>query len=163
MAISFSELSTIYNQHTGDASTANTTIGKSRINDTHKSLLAAHDWYFAEKTQAFTTAINDYTYDLPYDYGRLVGVTIQISGVFYTLTEVSSHDEWQKIQRYRTTYTSNIPELYHITGDSMEIYPVPSSNGDADNGTFYYVKRVAEMQYDNYVTGTVTLTNASTV
>ncbi len=163
MAISFSELYTIYAQHTGDSSTANTAIGKSRINDTHKELMAAHDWYFAEKTANFTTVANTYTYNLPYDYGRLVGVTIQISSIFYTLTEVASHDEWQKIQRYRSTYTSNIPELYHITGDAMEIYPVPSSNGDASNGTFYYVKRVADMQYDNYTTGTVTLTNASTV
>lgn len=163
MALPFQNLYETYQQHTGDSSTANTTIGKSRINDTYKSLMAAHDWYFAEKTQTFTTSAVDYTYDLPFDYGRLVGVTIQISGIFYTLTEVSSHDEWQKIQRYRSTYTSNIPELYHITGDSMEIYPIPSDNGDADNGTFYYVRRVADMQFDNYAIGTVTLANGSTV
>lgn len=163
MALSWTNLYTVYQQHTGDSSTANTTIGKSRINDTHKSLMAMHDWYFAEKTANFTTIANTYQYNLPYDYSRLVGVTIQNSSRFYSLQEVASHDEWQKVQMFRTTYTSDIPELYHITGDQMEIYPVTSSNGTANNGTFYYTKRVVDMQYDDYITGTVTLTNASTV
>lgn len=163
MALSFQSLYQKYQQDTADATAANTAAGKARINDTYKELMAAHDWYFAEKTFSFTTAANDYTYDLPFDFGRIVGVTILISGTTYTLTEVPSHDEWQKIQRYRTTYTSNIPELYHITGDQVEIYPVPSNNGDADCGTFYYIKRVVDMQYDDYTTSTITLTNASTV
>ena len=45
----------------------------------------------------------------------------------------------------------------------MEIYPFPTAAGTADYGTFYYVKRVVDMQYDDYTTGTVTLTNASAV
>src|SRR5258708_9278213 len=163
MALTFSSLKTIYQQHTGDSSTANTTIGANRINDTNKSLFAMHDWYFAEKIFNFQTKANVYQYDLPYDYSRMVGVTIQISGRWYSLQEVASHDEWQKVQMFRTTYTSNIPELYHITGDQMEIYPVPSADGDVNNGTYYYTQRIVDMQYDDYVTGTVTLTNASTV
>lgn len=78
------------------------------------------------------------------------------------MQEVASHDEWQKIQMFRTTYTSNIPQLYHITGDQIEIYPVPSADGDvANNATYYYTQRVVDMQYDDYAAGTVTLTNAS--
>lgn len=163
MAITWQGLYTNYTDHTGDASAANLTIGKNRINDTNKSLLGMHDWYFAEKTANFTSTANIYQYNLPFDYSRMIGVTIQIGGRFYSLQEVPSHDEWQRVQMFRTTYTSNIPELYHITGDQMEIYPVPSSTGDANNGTYYYTKRVVDMQYDDYSAGTVTLTNNSTV
>ncbi len=163
MALSWQSLYTIYQQQTGDSSTANTTIGKARINDTHKTLMAMHDWFFAEKTANFTTTANIYKYDLPYDYMRMNAVTVQISSRFYSLQEVASHDEWQKVQMFRSTYTNNIPELYHITGDQMEMYPIPSANGDANNGTYYYVNRVVDMQYDDYATATVTLTNGSTV
>lgn len=163
MALSFQSLYTLYQQHTGDNSSSNTTIGKARINDAHRSLVALHDWYFAEKTQTFTTQANVYQYALPYDFSRMVHITIQNSSRWYSLQEVPSHDEWQRVQMFRTTYTSNIPQLYHITGDNIEIYPVPSANGDVpNNATYYYTQRVVDMQYDDYTTGTVTLTNAST-
>lgn len=161
--LSFQSLYTLYQQHTGDTSTANTTIGKARVNDTHRELVGLHDWYFAEKTFNFTTAASDYQYDLPFDFSRMVAVTVAVGDVSYPLREVASHDEWQKLLIYRSTETSDIPEYYHVTGDSIEIWPIPTSNGTASNGTFYYTKRVVDMQYDDYVTGTVTLTNASTV
>lgn len=161
--LSFQNLYGNVQDHTSDTTAAALAIHKARINDTHKELLGLHDWYFSEKTHSFTTVASDYTYDLPYDFGRMRTITIEISDTFYSLTEVASPDEWQRIQTYRDTQTSDIPEYYHITGDRVEIYPVPSSNGDANNGTFYYTKRVVDMQYDDYTTGTVTLTNASTV
>src|SRR5258706_9426842 len=102
MAITFQALGTNYTDHTGDASAANLAIGKARINDTHKYLMAYHDWYFAEKPANFTSTANIYQYNLPYDYMRMVGVTIQISGRFYSLAEVPSHDEWQQVQMFRT-------------------------------------------------------------
>lgn len=162
MAQSFQDVYTTYQEHTGDTTTGNLTIGKARINDTHKELLAMHDWYFAETTANFTTAANDYQYDLPYNFGRMVSVRIDISDVHYVLKEVSSHDEWQKLHIYRDTSTGDIPEYFHITGDSMEIYPVPTSAGSSNNGTFHYIKRVVDMTAADYTTGTVTLTNAST-
>jgi len=157
--LNFQNLYELYEQQTGDASATNTTIGKARVNDTHKELVGIHDWYFAEKTKTFTTGGNDYQYDLPFDYGRMVALTIDYADVHYSLTEVSSHDEWQKLHIYRKTETSDLPEYYHVTGDSIEIWPIPTTAGSTNNATFYYTKRVVDMQYDNYVTGTVTLTN----
>ena len=155
----FQNLYETYQDNTDDT-TANTTVGKAHINDTHKELLAMHDWYFAETTFPFTTVASDYTYDLPYNFGRMITVRIEISDVHYILHEVSSHEEWQKLHMYRDTSTSDIPEYFHVTGDSVEIYPVPSSAGNT--GTFHYIKRVVDMANDDYTTGTVTATNAST-
>lgn len=163
MAQTFQSLYTNYTDHTGDSSSGNTTIGKNRINDTYKELLAMHDYYFAETTLPFTVSASDNTYDLPYNFGRMIAVTIRVNDITYTLEEVPSHDKWQQLHTFRATETDDIPLSYHITGDSMEIYPIPTSTGTSGYGTFYYVKRVADMQYDDYVTGTVTLTNASTV
>lgn len=160
--LTFQDLYENVQDHTSDTTATALAIAKARINDTHKELVGLHDWYFAEKTHNFTTAASDYTYDLPYDYGRMRAVTIEDSDTVYSLTEVASPDEWQRIQVYRETQTSDIPEFYHITGDRMEIYPIPTSTGDDDNGTFYYTKRVVDMQYADYTTGTVTLTNDST-
>ena len=163
MSLTFQLLYKLYEDHTGDDTAANTTMGKDRINDTHKELLALHDWYFAETTQAFTTAADDYQYDLPFDYGRMVSVRIKIGDVHYVLQEVANPDEWQKLHTYRESSTSDIPTHFLITGDSIEIYPIPSVAGDTDNGTFHYVKRVVDMSNDDYVTGTITtLANAGT-
>lgn len=162
MALTFQSLYTAYQEHTSDSTTANTTIGKARINDTNKELMGLHDWYFAEKTSPFTPTASDINYDLPYDYGRMVSVEIDVNDIHYVLEEVPSHDEWQRIQVYKDVYTSDIPEYYHVTGDTMEIYPLPSSTAATATGTFHYTKRIVDMQYDDYTTGTVTLTNAST-
>ncbi len=88
MAITFQGLYGNYQDHTGDTSATNLTIGKARINDTNKELLAMHDWYFAEKTATFTPTANDYQYDLPYDYGRMVAVTVEVGDVHFSLEEV---------------------------------------------------------------------------
>src|SRR3990167_2669815 len=138
MALTFDSLYDNYTDHTSDSSAGNVTIGKARINDTHKELLAMHDWYFAEKTATFTPTASDYTYDLPYDYGRMVAITVEVGDVHYSLEEVSSHDHWQKLQMYRDTDTSDYPTHYHITGDSVEIYPVPTSTASTATGTMYY-------------------------
>lgn len=158
--LTFQNLYELYEQHTGDDSSTNTTIGKGRVNDTHRELVGLHDWYFAEKTQNFTTAASDYKYDLPYDYGRMVAVTIAIASIHYELTEVASHDRWQRLHIYRETETQDFPEYFHITGDSLEIYPIPVSAGSTDNGTFYYTKRVVDMTTDDVtnVTESTTMT-----
>src|SRR3990167_3930604 len=161
MALTFENLFENYQDHTSDTSAANLTIGKARINDTAKELLALHDWYFAEKTQTFTPTVNDYQYDLPYDFSRMVAVTIELDDIHYTLEEVPSHDEWQRIHTFRDTFTSNVPEFYHVTADSVEIYPIPSSTASTATGKMYYIKRVADMTADDYVTGTAVATNAS--
>jgi hypothetical protein len=163
MSQTFQDLYELYEDHTGDDSAANTTMGKGRINDTHKELLALHDWYFAETTEKFTTAASDYQYNLPYNYGRMVSVRIKIGDVDYVLTEVSNPDQWQSLHTYRETSTSDYPIYFHITGDSMEIFPIPTSAGDTDNGTFHYVRRVVDMAADDYTTGTITtLANGGT-
>lgn len=162
MALTFDSLYDNYTDHTSDTTAANVTIGKARINDTYKELLAMHDWYFAEKTATFTPTASDYKYDLPYDFGRMVAVTVKVGDAYYSLTEAASHDEWQRIQMYRDTSTSDYPTHYHITGDELQIYPVPSSTAATATGTMYYIKRVVDMQYDDYTTGTITLTNGST-
>mgnify|MGYP001560790375 FL=1 len=162
MALTFQSLYTNYTDHTSDTNAGNITIGKARINDTYKELLGMHDWYFAEKTATFTPTASDYTYDLSYDFGRMVAVTVKVGDAHYSLTEAASHDEWQRIQMYRDTSTSDYPTHYHITGDELQIYPVPSSTAASATGTMYYIKRVVDMTADDYTTGTVTLTNAST-
>ncbi len=62
---------------------------------------------------------------------------------------------------YRDTDTSDYPTHYHITGDSLEIYPVPTSTATSATGTMYYIKRIVDMTADDYTTGTLTLTNGS--
>ncbi len=162
MALTFNNLFVNYQDHTGDTTATNLTIGKNRINDTHMELLAMHDYYFAETSANFTTGANDYTYDLPYDFGRMVAVTIRVDDITYHLEEVSSHEKWQQLHMYRATETDDIPLAYHVTGDRIEIYPIPVAAGTTNYGTFYYVKRVVAMSEDDYTTGTATATNAST-
>lgn len=162
MAQTFNDLYTNYTDNCGDTTAANLVIGKNRINDTNKELLAMHDYYFAETSSNFTTGASDYTYDLPYDFGRMIAITIRVGDETYSLEEVPSHDKWQQIHKFRSTETNDIPLAYHITGDRAEIYPIPTAAGTASYGTFYYVKRVVDMQYADYTTGTASMTNGAT-
>ena len=162
MAQTFQDLYENYQDHTADSGATNTAIGKARINDTHKELVAWNKWYFARTTKPFTVSASGDAYDLPFNFGKMKAITIRQGDVTYTLEEVQSDEEWQKINEYRATDTSDIPELYHIVGDQLEIFPIPSSAGTADYGKFYYIKRIKDMSADDYTTGTVTFTNAST-
>ena len=85
MALTFDSLYDNYTDHVGDTTAANVTIGKNRINDTHKELLAMHDYYFAETSQNFTTGASDNTYDLPYNFGKMIAVTIRVGDTTYSL------------------------------------------------------------------------------
>ena len=162
MALTFNSLHTAYQEHTSDTTAANVTIGKNRINDTHKELLAMHDWYFAETTATFTPTASTYSYNLPYNFGRAIAIRVDVDDVHYVLEEVASHEEWQKLQMYRDTQTSNYPTHYHITGDTFEIYPIFSTTTASNLGTIHYVKRVVDMQYDDYTTSTASITNGAT-
>lgn len=162
MSQTFNDLHSIYTSHTTDTGATNLAIGKARINDTHKELLTWNNWYFAETTKTFTTSASTQAYDLPFNYGRMKAVTIRVSDIMYTLQEVESHEEWQKINEYKHSYTSDIPLMYHITGDQLEIYPIPASAGTSGYGTMRYIRRIKDMSADDYTTGTVTFTNEST-
>lgn len=92
----------------------------------------------------------------------MVAVTIRVGDTTYSLEEVPSHDKWQQLHTFRATDTDDIPSFYHITGDRMEIYPIPTAAGTASYGTFYYVKRIVDMQYADYTTSTASITNGAT-
>ena len=162
MAQTFQDIYENYQDHTADSGATNTAIGKARINDTHKELLAWNNWYFARTTKTFTLSASTDSYDLPFNFGKMKAVIIRQGDITYTLEEIQSDDEWQKLNEYRATDTSDIPEFYHITGDQIEIFPIPTSTGTADYGKFYYIRRIYDMTADDYITGTVTFTNAST-
>ena len=48
-----------------------------------------HDWYFAETTAPFTPTANDYSYDLPYNFGRAIAIRVDVDDVHYILEEVA--------------------------------------------------------------------------
>ncbi len=162
MAQTFKDSYENYQDHTADSGATNTAIGKARINDNHKELVAWNNWYFARTTKTFTTVASTDAYDLPFNFGKMKSVVIRVGDISYVLKEEPSDDKWQEINEYRATDTSDTPELYHVANDQLEIYPIPTATGTANYGKMFYIRRVNDMTADDYTTGTVTFTNEST-
>lgn len=105
-------------------------------------------------TSAATTAISTIgvqSYPLPADVSKVKNVTINVGQLVYTPAPVQTIDEWTRINAL--PYTSDIPNYYYIYNNQINIWPIPSTSGNV--GTVNYKRRVADMNYLDYTTGTI--------
>lgn len=118
-------------------------------------------------TSVMTTAIavgGVQFYRMPPNYSKLKDVTITVGNLKWTLDEIRTREEWDKLNVF--PYYANIPKNFFIypggdKGGMIGIWPIPSSTGNII--TFNYKFRVPDLSIADYSTGTVTATNGSTV
>ncbi len=103
-------------------------------------------------------------YPLPPNYSKLKTITITIGNLKWTPSEVQSRIEWDKLNVF--PYYADIPDKFFIFpgGDhngQIGIWPIPSTTGNII--TFAYKFRVPDLSIADYTTGTVSVSNGSTV
>ena len=157
---SYTGLRTLYSDDTNRDTSAHLTKGDRKINNSYRRILGMKAWWFLETSATATTVASQQAYDLPYDFDKLISLYVTVSSSRYTPTQITDRATWDRLNQ-STSVTSDIPEYYFIQNDTVEFYPTPSSAGNAI--TFFYKKRVVDLEIADYTTGTITtLTNGGT-
>lgn len=102
-------------------------------------------------------------YRLPPNYSKLKDVTITVGNLKWTLAEVMTREDWDRINVF--PYYADIPKNYFIFpggdhGAQLGIWPIPSTTGNTI--TFNYKIRVPDLSIADYTTGTVSVSNGGT-
>src|SRR3990167_1847434 len=85
----------LYGTLTNNTALANLTLGDELINDNIRYLI--QKFYLHERTKTATTVASQQAYTLPYNYKRLTAVTITVGSYKWTPKEITSQDEWNKL------------------------------------------------------------------
>lgn len=150
----------LYGVLTDDSSTTNLTNGDTLMNAITRRILALKPWPFLEATKDINTVASQAFYDLPANYGKLLGEPyITASSTRYQPKKCPTRAMWDKLNQVSSS--SNIPEYYYIFGQQLGIYPTPST---ADLPiTIPYSLMVKDLSVADYTTGTITaIANADT-
>lgn len=118
--------------------------------------------YFTRKSKVTDLVEEQQSYQFPPDCIRVTGiVTSQSNNRRYPAYQIRSEAEWRA---YNTnTQTSNLASSFFVRGsDEILLWPIPSQTvvGGLE---MYYETRDKYLSQDDYSTGTLTLTNGSTV
>lgn len=158
---SFTTLRNLYGSLSNNTDATNLTLAEQLMNDAIRRICNLRDWPFLEKTTTMTTTASTQFYNLPFDYERLINVTITIGSTKYQPKLAPSRNFWDMLNQ-STNITSNIPEWFYIFNGQVGFYPTPSTT-TANAITVVYKQRVIDLSITDYSTGTVdVITNGST-
>ena len=145
-----------------NSSAANSALGNALLNDGIKKTYGFMNWPFLENSATGTTVANQQFYNLAYDFGTMINITMTNGSTVYDPVEVASRSAWDYINS-NTQVTSNIPQYYFIFGSgpaTVGFYPTPSASAQTFN---YYYKRIQkDLTIADYSTGNiVSIANAA--
>jgi hypothetical protein len=156
--LSYTQLVDEYKSFTNDKTTENATFGAGQVNSSIKARLGEDDWIFLEKVATADTVASQQSYQLPADFAQMRTVTVAQGSTIWPVAEAPSRQFWDTLNTI--TFTSDIAQYYYILGNTIKLYPTPSSNGN--DITYNYKKRVPQLSAADYETGTVAIDNAGT-
>ncbi len=108
-------------------------------------------------TVAISTTGQQY-YELPANISKVKDITVTVGQQKFVPGQIMTQAEWDVVNFL--PYTSDIPQYVFVNGGQLGIFPVPSTTGNVI--TYNFKRRVADMTYDDYSTGTIAGTAGST-
>lgn len=138
-----------------NTSTENLALFDQLINDSHRRYL--EQYFFNEASTTITTISQQQSYDLPFDYSKLKTGTLTIGQLKWNPTEILTRREWDSLNVF--PYYADIPNNFYIYANKFNLYPIPSTTGNVI--TFNYKKRIPDLTFADYTTGTVSATKNS--
>jgi hypothetical protein len=129
------------------------------MNAAEKRIVSARDWDFLDRQYTKTTVASQRAYQLPAYTRKPQSVYITVSSQRYTPVEVTSRQEWDRLNQ--TTVTSDTVTHYFVYDGQIEFFPVPASTG---NTITFNSRRVAkDLSMADYTTGTITTVSTTGV
>lgn len=154
------DLVTEYTDATKDDTTGNEERGKRRIQQRYKSLVASYNYHYSEKKYTIKTVANQQAYDLPQTLNKIDSIQLANDDDKYTPTEIVSPIEWDNLQEFADETYADHAVHYHIRNGQIHMFPIPTT-ADMDINIAGHMKPT-KLQYDDYSTGTVDVTNGNT-
>ncbi len=90
-------------------------------------------------------------YPIPANVSKIKNDTITVGQLQYTPAPVQSIQDWTLLTAL--PYTSDIPNYFFIYQGQVNFWPIPSTSGNLI--TFNHKRRVADLSYADYTTGTI--------
>lgn len=158
--LSYTGQRNLFGELVRSSAAANLTIADTLINQRRKVVLAARQWWFLEKEFTLTTAASTQNYAIPGQVERLLSSPyITVGSTRYTPRECPSRDYWNMLNE--TSYTSDFPEWWFLSGTTLSFFPTPASASNTI--TLNAKQRVIDLSVADYTTGTITsITNGAT-
>lgn len=128
-----------------DNSSDSLVLIKRAINQGQEKFAAVINREYLTDDYTFSITADQQYYYLPADCIRPQTVVITIGSRQYPLIEIADEQEWNRLNVYALTETSDIPTHFFVKGDNrIGIYPVPSTTV-SNAGTLTYEKRLRRM------------------
>ena len=154
MKLTFSDLISYGQDGTNDTSTTIKTFLKRRINDKYELVADKLNTFTQTLCRTPPTVAGRQYYDNPPNLRDIESVTITIDDVIYPLKAVNSQEKWNRLNAI--TSVGSIPEKFFKRRDDYGLFPIPQ---DANNTiTIAYTQRAIPLYFEDYITGTVTVT-----
>ena len=159
--LSYTTRRNLFGDLTNNKTSANLTLADTLCNVSEKAVIRYFPWPFLITTDTQSTVASQQFYNLPFNFGRLVSVSVTISNTQYTPKRAPSLKFWNQLN-YSTNVKSDIPEWFIILDGQLGFYPIPSS-ATSDAITYTFVRRAKDLTIADYTTGGIfTATNGST-
>lgn len=97
-------------------------------------------------------------YQLAANISKLKDVMVTVGQLKFLPAPVQTQQEWDTINFL--PYNSDIPQYFFVYNNMLGIFPIPSTTGNVI--TYNFKRRVADLSYADYSTGTVAVTAGST-
>ena len=160
--LSYTSRRNLFGDLTNNKTSANLTLADTLCNVSEKAIIRYFPWPFLITTDTQSTVASQQFYNLPFNFGRLVSVSVTIGSTKYTPKKAPSLKFWNEINS-STSVKSDIPEWYIILNGQLGFYPTPSS-ATSNAITYTYVRRAKDLSVADYTTGGIlTATSGSTL
>lgn len=137
---------------------ASTTMGMKLINDALRYLVGT--FFFNEQSYTVPggTVASQQAYQLPFNNKQVVNTTVLIGGILWQPQEVSTRKAFDALNVI--PFINNFPQYYYIWNSQLLLWPTPAENSDTI--TINYKRRIRDLSFTDYTTGTLSITTATT-
>lgn len=146
---------------TKNTNTSNLSYLDQTANDAYRHMCSMKDWSFLEQLRTMSSIASQQFYPAPYDCSQVKELSVTVStNITYTPKLSPSREHWDQLNLSK--FTSDVPEWYFIFGGNsgagmtIGLWPTPASASNTINVT--QKCRVVDLQFADYVTGTITTT-----
>lgn len=163
--ISTTKLQSLYGSLSQNSTPENLALGLQIMNQEERYLL--QKYFSNEGSFTAVTVANQQFYKAPPNYSKLKSITVTIGVLQWTLTEILTRQEWDKLNVF--PYYGDIPVNFYVypggdKGVQIGIWPIPSTGGNTI--TYNYKYRVPDLSLADVTStstlGVTTLTTAVT-
>ena|SRR3990167_7771364 len=160
--LSYTNRRNLFGDLTNNKTSANLTLADTLCNVSEKAVIRYFPWPFLITTDTQGLVEDQQFYNLPFNFGRLVSVSVTLGSTKYTPRRAPSQKFWNQLNQ-STSVTSNIPEYYIILDGQLGFYPITGTTS-ATAITYVYTKRTKDLSIADYTTGTIgSVSNGSTL